>query len=96
MVLPRVRDHRTVTVRRGGTLSDEHHRLLAPWAAERAEHVLDRFEHEQPHDPRPREATAAARAWARGEVPMVRARAAGGRAVGAARGAGPSVGRITG
>ncbi|WP_432535233.1 putative immunity protein [Kineococcus arenarius] len=85
MILPEVRDPRMVTTRRGGTLSDDHHRLLALWAAECAEHVLDLFEREQPHDPRPREAIAAARAWARGEVPMMRARAAGGHAMGAAR-----------
>ncbi|MCI2238026.1 hypothetical protein MO973_38215 [Paenibacillus sp. TRM 82003] len=80
-----MRDPRMVTVRRGGTLSDDHHRLLALWAAACAEHVLDRFEREQPHDSRPRDAIAAARAWARGEVSMMRARAAGGHAMGAAR-----------
>ena len=39
MILPRVRDPRLVTVRRGGSLSDEHHHLLALWAADCAEHV---------------------------------------------------------
>ena len=44
MILPTVRDPRMVTIRRGGTLRDEHHRLLARWAALCAEHVLDLFE----------------------------------------------------
>lgn len=33
MILPKVRDPRFITVRRGGTLSDEDHHLLALWAA---------------------------------------------------------------
>ena len=66
MILPKVRDPRFVTVRRGGTLSDAHHRLLAVWAADCAEHVLPLFEQEAPHDGRPRQAIAAARAWANG------------------------------
>ncbi|MFF0143928.1 hypothetical protein ATK36_4109 [Amycolatopsis sulphurea] len=85
MILPKVRDPRMVTIRRGGSLTDEDHRLLAEWAAVCAEHVLDCFEREQPGDPRPREAIAAARAWAGGELPMMRARALGGHAMGAAR-----------
>lgn len=40
MILPKVRDPRFITIRRGGTLSDDHHRLLALWAAACAEHVL--------------------------------------------------------
>jgi hypothetical protein len=39
-ILPAVLDPRLITVRRGGTLSDEHHRLLAEWAALCAEHIL--------------------------------------------------------
>lgn len=74
-----------VTIRRGGTLTDDDHRLLAVWAADCADHVLAYFERERPGDPRPREAVAAARAWARGELPMMRARAVGGHAMGAAR-----------
>jgi len=85
VILPGVRDPRLVTVRRGGTLSDDDHRLLARWAATCAEHVLDRFEDAQPHDGRPRDAIAAVRAWARGELAMTAARAAGGHAMGAAR-----------
>ncbi|KUI24513.1 hypothetical protein AU195_01635 [Mycobacterium sp. IS-1496] len=85
MILPQVRDLRLVTVRRGGTLTDDHHRLLALWAADCAEHVLGHFEAERPDDPRPRRAVEAARAWARGDLPMMRARAQGGHAMGAAR-----------
>ena len=39
-ILPAERDPRLITMRRGGTLTDEHHRLLAEWAALCAEHVL--------------------------------------------------------
>ncbi|OEO28134.1 hypothetical protein VW23_006245 [Devosia insulae DS-56] len=65
--------------------SDADHRLLASWAADCAEHVLERFERDCPDDPRPREAIAAARAWVRGELPMVEARAAAFAAHAAAR-----------
>jgi hypothetical protein len=85
VILPRVRDPRFVTIRRGGTLTDADHQLLALWAASCAEHVLGLFESVRPEDARPREAIEAARAWVRGEVPMMQARAAGGHAMGAAR-----------
>jgi hypothetical protein len=85
MILPSVRDPRLVTIRRGGLLSDADHQLLALWAARCAEHVLDLFEAEQRSDPRPRDAIAAARAWAGGETTMMEARARGGHAMGAAR-----------
>jgi hypothetical protein len=85
MILPKVRDARFITIRRGGTLTDPDHHLLALWAALCAEHVLDFFESAQPGDPRPRQAIENARAWVRGEVKMMRARAAGGHAMGAAR-----------
>src|SRR4051794_18937874 len=85
MILPKVRDPRFVTIRRGGTLTDPDHQLLALWAASCAEHVLDLFESARPEDPRPRTAIEAARAWVRGELPMMAARAAGGHAMGAAR-----------
>lgn len=85
VILPKIRDPRMVTVRRGGTLTDEDHRLLALWAADCADHVLHYFDQVRPADPRPREAIAAARAWAAGELPMMKARAAGGHAMGAAR-----------
>lgn len=85
MILPKVRDPRLVTIRRGGSLTDADHHLLALWAAECAEHVLPLFESEQPGDERPRVAIEHARAWVRGEVPMMVSRAAGGHAMGAAR-----------
>jgi hypothetical protein len=85
MILPKVRDSRFVTIRRGGTLTDSDHQLLALWAAACAEHVLDLFESVRPEDPRPRQAIEHARAWVRGDVRMMQARAAGGHAMGAAR-----------
>ena len=85
MILPTVRDPRFITIRRGGTLTDADHRLLASWAADCAEHVLPLFETVRPDDPRPRQAIEQIRAWTRGEVPMMLSRAAGGHAMGAAR-----------
>jgi hypothetical protein len=85
VILPPVRDPRLVTIRRGGTLTDPDHHLLALWAAACAEHVLPLFEAARPGDPRPLAAIDAARAWVRGELPMMQARAAGGHAMGAAR-----------
>jgi len=85
MILPKERDPRLITIRRGGTLTDEHHRLLALWAAACAEHVLHHFEAAQPTDARPRQAIEHIRAWARGEVSMTLSRAAGGHAMAAAR-----------
>ena len=68
MILPAVRDPRLVTVRRGGSLTDEDHHRLALWAADCAEHVLPVFEAARPDDRRPREAIAARDArWTRGE-----------------------------
>jgi hypothetical protein len=85
MILPKVRDPRFVTIRRGGTLTDSDHHLLALWAATCAEHVLFLFESVQPDDLRPRRAIEHVRAWVRGEVTMMQARSAGGQAMGAAR-----------
>jgi hypothetical protein len=85
MILSKIRDPRFVTIRRGGTLSDSDHHLLALWAASCAEHVLDLFESAQPGDLRPRQAIEGARGWVRGEVKMMEARAMGGHATGAAR-----------
>lgn len=85
MILPTTRDLRLTTIRRGGTLTDEEHQMLAIWAAACAEHVLHLFEAEQPCDARPRQAVAQARAWAAGSVTMTAARAAGGHAMAAAR-----------
>ena len=85
MILSKVSDPRLVTIRRGGTLTDADHHLLALWAASCAEHVLDLFEAARPDDPRPPRAIEHARAWARGEIRMMEARAAGGHAMAAAR-----------
>ncbi len=85
MILPKVRDPRFITIRRGGTLTDSDHRLLALWAAVCAEHVLNHFESVQPSDPRPREAIEQVRAWAYGQIRMSQSRAAGGHAMAAAR-----------
>jgi Imm-5 like putative immunity protein len=85
MILPKTRDPRFITVRRGGSLQDADHRLLAAWAADCAEHVLPRFEEVRPTDDRPRRAIDLGRAWARGEITWWEARTAAGHANAAAR-----------
>jgi hypothetical protein len=85
LILPKERDPRFITVRRGGTLVDADHQLLALWAATCAEHVLHLFEAARPDDARPRHAIEQARAWVRGDIRMSEARAAGGHANAAAR-----------
>ncbi len=85
MILPKLRDPRFITVRRGGSLQDDDHRLLAVWAADCAEHVLHHFELAGLDDDRPRRAIDLCRAWARGEVTMTEARTAAGHANAAAR-----------
>jgi hypothetical protein len=85
VILPKDRDPRFVTTRRGGTLTDSDHRRLALWAADCAEHVLDHFERGRPGDDRPRRAIELGRAWTRGEVTMTEARSAAGHANAAAR-----------
>lgn len=85
MILPINRDPRFITVRRGGTLQDADHHLLALWAADCAEHVLHLFEELRPDDYRPRRAIELARAWTRGEIKMTESRAAAGHANAAAR-----------
>jgi hypothetical protein len=74
MILPKIRDPRFITIRRGGILTDEDHHLLAVWAADCTEHVLHYFEEAQPDDDRPRQAIGLARAWAKGEITMMQAR----------------------
>jgi hypothetical protein len=85
LILPKIRDERFTTIRRGGLLTDADHRLLALWAAECAEHVLRLFEAVRPDDDRPRRAIAATRAWAGGEIKMMRARDCAGASQAAAR-----------
>jgi hypothetical protein len=85
-ILPKERDPRLITIRRGGTLTDDHHRLLADWALVCAEHVLPLFEDQQPADRRPRDAIEIGRAWIRGELRMTDAHNAAFQANAAARG----------
>src|SRR5881397_488103 len=85
VILPKIRDPRFITVRRGGTLKDDDHRLLAMWAADCAEHVLHHFEQARPKDDRPRRAIDLGRAWAKGEITWGEARTAAGHANAAAR-----------
>jgi hypothetical protein len=85
VILPKIRDPRFITVRRGGSLQDDDHRLLARWAADCAEHVLHHFEQARPEDDRPRRAIDLGRAWTRGEITWWAARTAGGHANAAAR-----------
>ena len=85
IIFTKIRDPRLVTVRRGGTLQDSDHYLLAVWAADCAQHVLRFFEQMQAYDDRPRRAIEQARAWARGEITMKQARTAAFAANAAAR-----------
>jgi hypothetical protein len=85
MIFSKMRDSRLISVRRGSTLLDADHQLLARWAADCAQHVLHLFEQAQPHDDRPRHAIEQVRAWARGEGTMTQSRTAAGHAMGAAR-----------
>jgi hypothetical protein len=85
VILPKVRDPRFITVRRGGSLHDDDHHLLARWAAECADHVLHHFEQARAGDDRPRRAIELGRAWVRGEITWAEARTAGGHANAAAK-----------
>ena len=85
MILPKIRDKRFITLRRGGTLADDDHHLLALWAAICAEHVLPIFEPMASHDDRPRRAIEAARLWVDGKISVKQGRFAAGAAQDAAR-----------
>jgi hypothetical protein len=85
MILPEVRDKRFILLRRGGTMTDNIHRLLALWAADCAEHVLPIFEAVRPNDDRPRLAIEATRAWANGEIKVTQSKEAAGASQNAAR-----------
>ncbi len=85
VIIPKTRDPRLVTIRRGGTLTDSDHHLLAIWAADCAEHALHFFEQARHGDDRPRLAIEAARLWARGEIKMTQSRQAAFAALKAAR-----------
>jgi hypothetical protein len=86
MILPKKRDPRFITVRRGGTLLDVDHHLLAVWAADCAQRVLPLFEQARQDDERPANAIRLARAWARGEITMRQAHKAAFASNAAARG----------
>ncbi|THG29972.1 putative immunity protein [Naasia lichenicola] len=85
-ILPTQRDPRLITIRRGGSLTDEDHHLLAEWSARCSEHVMPLFERESPEDPRPREALEVLRGWIRGELAMKQAHDAAFHANSAGRG----------
>jgi hypothetical protein len=67
------------------TLSEADRRVLATWAAGCAERALPLFEAHAPSDPRPRDAIAGVRAFARGELGIGRVRALAAGAHAAAR-----------
>jgi hypothetical protein len=69
----------------GPRLAPFDQKALALWAADCAEHVILNFETLRSTDDRPRRAIEAARAWARGEITMMMARAAAVKAHAAAR-----------
>jgi hypothetical protein len=79
------RDSRFVAIHRGGQLDEGTHRLLAAWAADRAEHILPLFASRYPNDDRPAVAIETARAWSRGETSVTAAREAASAAHDAAR-----------
>ncbi|HZK39671.1 MAG TPA: hypothetical protein VFD23_05925 [Clostridia bacterium] len=85
MVFNKERDLRLVTLRRGGTLQDDDHHLLAVWAADCAQHVLQLFEQAQAKDDRPRRAIEQTHAWVRGTIAVAQARTAAFAAHAAAR-----------
>lgn len=85
VIFSKERDLRLVTLRRGSTLQDSDHHLLAIWAAGCAQHVLHYFEQAQSEDDRPRRAIEQTHAWARGEITMTQARTAAFAAHAAAR-----------
>ena len=71
-------------------MSEQERRILAAWAADCAERVIELFEASVPGDARPRDAISRARAFARGELDVageIRRRFVGG---GAARGVSPA------
>ena len=70
------------------TLSEDDRRVLAVWAADCAARTLPLFEAQAPGDPRPREAIAGLRAFARGELRIGPARALSVRSHAAARAVG--------
>ncbi len=66
-------------------MTNTRHIKTTQWACDVAERVLPRFESAFPDDARPRQAVAAGRSWARGDLKMIDARKAAFAAHAAAR-----------
>lgn len=90
MILPKKRDPRFITIRRGGLLDDATHHALALWAAKCAQHVLPYFDAYAPDDDRPRRALELVRAWTRGRATVKECHKAAFAANAAGRGAPPA------
>lgn len=58
----------------GELVKKSDHKILAKWATDCADRVLDNFEKNYPDDMRPREAIGAGRAWVRKDIKMMEAR----------------------
>lgn len=84
-VAPRFKTGMAATSDYTARLAPLDQKTLALWAADCAEHVVRHFETLHPTDDRPRQAIEAARAWARGEITMMMARAAAVKTHAAAR-----------
>jgi hypothetical protein len=82
---PKLKSGLTATSDYAAKLAPFDQKTLALWAADCAEHVLPHFETIRPTDERVRRAVEAARAWARGEITMMMARAAAVKTHAAAR-----------
>jgi hypothetical protein len=69
----------------GELVKKSDHRVLAKWATDCADRVLNNFEKNYPEDMRPREAIKAGRAWVRKDIKMMEARKFGSASHAAAR-----------
>lgn len=58
----------------GELVKKSDHKILATWATDCADRVLNHFEKNYPEDMRPREAIEAGRAWVREDIKMIDAR----------------------
>jgi hypothetical protein len=68
MILPKIRDRRFITIRRGGLLTNEDHYSLAIWAAQCAEHVLCLYTNIKKDDNRPKNAIDHIKRWTDGSI----------------------------
>jgi hypothetical protein len=85
VILPKERDPRFITIRRGGSLTDADHQLLACGRHRARSTSCPSSSRCSLTTLRPRQAIAQIRAWVKGEITMTQARAAGGHAMAAAR-----------